>query len=79
MVVAFLSQYVIQAIKRMSYPGDTVEVAMKISALLDCGIDKKVMAIAISLIDYGISPEAVAHIVSELPSSIQRRRLRLLV
>ena len=54
--------------------GDTLEVSMKIATILNCGIDKQTLAIAISLIECGISPEAVAHIITELPGTIQRRR-----
>ena len=40
--------------------------AHEISRLLDTGLDKETLSILIALVETGINPEALAHVVKEL-------------
>jgi mitotic-spindle organizing protein 1 len=41
-------------------------VAHEISRLLDTGLDKETLSILIALVETGVNPEALAHVVKEL-------------
>lgn len=45
---------------------DNLIVLYEISQLLNCGIDKKVLAILTSLCENGVNPEGLAEVVKEL-------------
>jgi hypothetical protein len=60
--------------KMSSYPGDTVEITYKLSEILKCGLSREQVEVCISLLESGISPEALVHIVRELPEALVRRR-----
>jgi mitotic-spindle organizing protein 1 len=38
----------------------------EISNILNCGLDKETLAICVSLVESGVNPEALAHVVKEL-------------
>ena len=57
---------------------EVVELSYRISQSLKCSLSKKQLGLCIALLDSGVSPEALAHIVTELPNAVARRRATLL-
>lgn len=55
-------------------PGNTLEIACRLADKMDCGANRKLLEMAIGLIESGAAPEAVAHIVLELGAAVDRRR-----
>mmetsp|Transcript_31316 Transcript_31316/g.73823 ORF Transcript_31316/g.73823 Transcript_31316/m.73823 type:complete len:80 (-) Transcript_31316:26-265(-) len=45
---------------------ETAEVLFEMSNLLNTGLDKQTLAILVELIESGVNPEALAHVVKEL-------------
>ena len=56
--------------------GDTIELAYRISQQSGASLTRGQVDLYVSLIAKGVSPDALAHIVKELPVAIERRRLQ---
>ena len=57
-------------------PDNFIEIACKLSEKLECGLDKKTVAVAVTMLDKypQISPESLAYVISELPRAIEKRK-----
>ena len=58
-----VSLKLLDAARRLALP---YAVAHEISRLLDTGLDKETLSILIALVETGVNPEALAHVVKEL-------------
>ena len=56
--------------------GDTIELAYRICQQSGTGLTRRQIELCLSLIAKGVRPDAIAHIVKELPAAIERRRLQ---
>ena len=57
--------------------GDIGELAWKLCQQAGCGLSKRQLVLCVALVQEGISPEAIVHILKELPAALARRRLLL--
>lgn len=58
----------------MSSKGDVVELAYRLSNAMRCSLTKDQVVMCVSLLESGVAPEALAHIIKELPVAVNRRR-----
>ncbi|KAI3429856.1 hypothetical protein D9Q98_010167 [Chlorella vulgaris] len=50
----------------MGDANSALETAYELNKLLDCGLDKESLSICVALIENGVSPEALAEVVTRL-------------
>ncbi|KAI0163151.1 hypothetical protein LQW54_010623 [Pestalotiopsis sp. IQ-011] len=53
-----------------------VDILHEISTILNCQLDRKQLSICISMIENGVNPEALAHVVQYLRKEAQKQNFR---
>ena len=54
--------------------GDVIELAYMVAQASGSGLSRQQIHLCIALLEKGVLPEALGHIITELPAAIQRRR-----
>lgn len=58
----------------MTVGGDIVELAYRIAQASGSNLSRSQVDLCVTLLEMGVTPEALGHIISELPAALERRR-----